>query len=421
MIKIGVFGVRRGGALLELCEKVGGAKVVAICDNDADAVQAVKQNPISNGVTFYAGFDEFIKHDMDAVVLANCAHEHAPYAIKCLDAGLNVFSEVLPCQCMAEAVALVEAVERSGKKYIYGENYCYMPATREMKRLYRSGALGEFEYGEGEYLHNCEPIWPEITYGDRNHWRNSILYATFYCTHSLGPLIHIAGMRPVKVTGLELPYTDMCARMGRRSGIAGIEMVEMENGGIVRSVHGNLNKGSVMYRVYGSKGRAESAQADAGNGGTRRIYVNVDEEEGECGNHPETYMPFADECDVDDGGHVGADRCIIKNFIAALSGEDADVIDVYEALDMFLPGLFAWFSVLDGGKPQCIPDLRDKAERDKWRNDYRCTDKRLAGKRVLPSYSKCKIDIPDEVYNGIKEKYLEKIQSVRRNNDENKN
>ena len=52
---------------------------------------------------------------------------------------------------MKEAVELIEAVEESGLIYAYGENYCYMPAPYEMKKLYKSGEIGEFEYGEGEY------------------------------------------------------------------------------------------------------------------------------------------------------------------------------------------------------------------------------------------------------------------------------
>ena len=85
----------------------------------------------------FAGFG---KEHMDAVVLANYANEHAPFAIRAMRRGLHVFSEVLPCQTMKEAVELVEAVESSGRVYAYGENYCYMQAPMEMKRLYREGA-----------------------------------------------------------------------------------------------------------------------------------------------------------------------------------------------------------------------------------------------------------------------------------------
>ena len=96
---------------------------------------------------------------MDAVVLANYANEHAPYAVRCLKRGLHVFSEVLPVATLKEAAELCDAVEESGKVYFYAENYCYFEAVREMRRLMQSGALGEFQYGEGEYLHDCEPGW----------------------------------------------------------------------------------------------------------------------------------------------------------------------------------------------------------------------------------------------------------------------
>lgn len=76
---------------------------------------------------------------MDAVVLANYANEHAPLAIRAMRAGKHVFSEVLPVQNLKEAVELIEAVEETGMTYCYGENYCYMPAPKAMKKLYREG------------------------------------------------------------------------------------------------------------------------------------------------------------------------------------------------------------------------------------------------------------------------------------------
>lgn len=41
-------------------------------------------------------------------------------------------------------------------------------------------------------------------------------------------------------------------------------------------------------------------------------------------------------------GHGGSDFYTMYNFVEKILGNsEADVIDVYEALDMFLPGLFA--------------------------------------------------------------------------------
>lgn len=199
-VKIGVLGAGRGRSMMNYCKQASHAELVAVCDNNPVFLDRVKRELDDSSIAYYSSFDEFLSHDMDAVVLANFANEHAPFAVRCLRSGKHVISEVLPCQNMKEAVELVEAVESTGKIYAYAENYCYMPAPREMKRLYDAGELGEFEYGEGEYIHNCEPIWPDITQGNPDHWRNN-MYATFYCTHSIGPLIHITGLRPVQVSG----------------------------------------------------------------------------------------------------------------------------------------------------------------------------------------------------------------------------
>lgn len=77
---------------------------------------------------------------------------------------------------------------------------------------------------------------------------------------------------------------------------------------------------------------------------------------------------------------------------------DADIIDVYEALDMFLPRMFAYRSILDGGMPKEIPNLRDKSVRDLWRNDTACTDPKAAGNMLLPTFSKGTPVIEQAVY-----------------------
>ncbi len=416
-VRVGVIGGRRGTSMISYCKWAGNAELVAICDNWKEVLDEQKERCKGMDVAFYDDYDEFLKHDMDAVILANYATEHAPFAIKALKAGKHVCAEVLPCQTMKEAVELVEAVEESGLIYGYAENYCYMPAPYEMKRLYQQGVLGEFEYGECEYIHNCETIWGSITYGDKNHWRNS-LYSTFYCTHSLGPIIHMTGLRPVSVVGFEGTKTERKLRVGGRGGAFGIEMVTLENGGIIKSIHGGLYKNSVWYSVYGSKGRMESAREDSlldtaenANAAVNHIYVNCDKYSGEYkkDKRPETYFPEREfEEQAQTMGHSGSDfYCMYHFFEKVLGNENADYIDVYEALDMALPGMFAYRSILNGNIPMEIPNLRNKEERDKWRNDTMCTDPAVAGDQLIPSFSKGNPEIPDAVYEKMRKAYYD--------------
>jgi hypothetical protein len=101
------------------------------------------------------------------------------------------------------------------------------------------------------------------------------------------------------------------------------------------------------------------------------------------------------------------------NFVRKIQGDpDADIIDVYEALDMFLPGLFAYRSILNGGIPMEIPNLRDKAVRDLYRNDTACTDPSVAGDQLIPVFSKGNPEIPDAIYQEVKRKWeIEKAKS----------
>ena len=411
-IRIGVMGAGRGSSMINYCAQANNAKVVAICDKWEDGLKRQKELHADLPITYYTSFDEFIEHDMDAVVLANYANEHAPFAIRAMKAGKHVFSEVLPVQTMKEAVELVEAVEQTGRIYAYGENYCYMPAPVEMRRLYRAGVLGEFEYAEGEYIHNCENIWPAITYGEPDHWRNT-MYSTFYCTHSLGPIVHITGLRPVSVTGFESTMNARNLRVGSKGGQFGIEMVTFENGGIAKSIHGGLYKNSIWYTLYGSKGRAESAREDAENGDVSRVYLNIDGYDGEYPEHDrvQTYQPKdALSVDAQIFGHGGSDFYSMYHFVEKIRGdENADVIDVYEALDMFLPGLFAYRSILAGGAPMAIPDLRDKAVREQYRDDTACTDPKVAGDRLLPTAKLGTPAIDPGVYPVIRQRFLDDL------------
>lgn len=407
--KIGVVGVGRGKMMWKYCDDAENAQVVAICDKWEEGLEKTKASINSDQVTYYTDYEKFLQHDMDVVLLANYATEHAPFAIAAMEAGKDVISEVLPAQNMAEAVALIECVERTGRKYCYAENYCYMGGPREMKKKYLSGELGVFEYGEGEYMHNCEPIWPKITYGDKTHWRNNIS-AFFYCTHSVGPLLHITGLRPVKVTGFECPFNARMARMGAKAGNTAVEMVTLENGAVVKSLHGlGCSKDSIWYSVYGSKGRMETAREDAKAGAMNRVYENIDQVEGVSVNEPVSHMA-EDELSKkgEKHGHGGSDYICLYYAVEYMNGnKDADIVDVYEAVDMWLCGFFGYLSVLEGGMPKEIPDLRDPAVRDQYRNDLRCTDPKVAGDQLQPSYSKGNPVIDQQVYDMCKVRWEE--------------
>src|SRR5882724_3413962 len=110
-IRVGVIGVGRGQTFMHEA-RAAGMELVAICDRWMARLDEVGAR---YGITTYQDYDRFLEHDMDAVVLANYFHEHAPFAIKALAAGKHVMSETAANTTLAEGVALCRAVEQSGK------------------------------------------------------------------------------------------------------------------------------------------------------------------------------------------------------------------------------------------------------------------------------------------------------------------
>ena len=407
-LRIGVFGGARGGTMIQVLLNHPDAELVAVCDKYKPLLESAQKEAekVNMHIEVFENFDDFIEYPMDAVVLANYANEHGVFAIKCLNKGLHVMSEVLPCETMAQAVELVETVERTGLVYAYAENYCYRQDAFEMWQKYEEGAIGEAQYGEGEYVHDCSNIWPLITYGERHHWRN-IEWCTYYCTHSLGPLVTMTGLRPKSVVGFEIKPDERQKNLGLLRG-AGLLIVTMENGAVFKSLNGWLKRepGSVVYQLYGRKGFMQSSYGDG-----MKVFNLYQEGERLCHGDWQKYEPenpIATEASKKFSGHGGSDFFPTHLFIEKILGKEVGKkysIDVYQALDMAIPGILGYYSILNGNNSVDVPDFRDPAQREKWRFDNRCTNPNVAPpEQLLPTSSfGSHNDIPDEVYDKIRE------------------
>jgi predicted dehydrogenase len=412
-IKVGVFGGGRGQTMIEVLSRHPDAELVAICDFYAPQLDKCRAlaGKWGSSVTCYEDFDKFLDHDMDAVVVANYATEHVPYAVRLLDSGRHVTSEVLACQTIAEGVALVEAVERSKKVYTYAENYCYFRGTLEMQRLYRRGDIGEFLHAEGEYVHDCESIWTDITYGQKDHWRNWTP-ATFYCTHSIGPILTITGTRPVRVSAYETPNINK-RRFGSRGADGSVIICQMSNGATAKFLPwANFKRepGSIWYAVYGANGMMET---DRWGQMFDRINVFIegdDDTPTEKSYRPR--FPLETELSRRIGGHGGSDFFTMHHFLEAILDRPGkeDAIDVYQAIDMTLPGTLGYRSICEGNIPLDVPDLRIKEVRDRYRNDNWCADPKYAGPgQPEHSCSSGPVDVPDSVYEKQAEDYRKRM------------
>ncbi len=365
-IRVGVMGIGRGQSFMEGARHTG-MELVAICDIWKERLEEVGRQ---RGVATYTDFDAFLEHDMDAVVLANYCHDHAPYAIRALDAGKHVMSECIAARTMHQCVELVEAVERSGRIYMLAENYPYMVSCQELRRLYQQGEIGDVRYAEGEYNHPGDYRWALSISPGLKHWRNW-LPPTYYVTHGLSPLMTITDTMPVQLNALSIPEPYKQAPHTVRMGDPGsVILCRMDNGAVFRIWGLSMSSLTrVRYEVHGERGLISTTEPN------HWAYVRVFHEPWlrQAGQRrEETYLAdWPEHGDLADAaGHGGGDFWTSFHFANAIRSGEPPYLNIYRATAMAAVSILGWRSCLSDGAPQSIPDFRDAAQREPWRGDH---------------------------------------------------
>ena len=372
IIRIGVFGVRRGSDFFKSILSNDG-EIVAICEKNPERVEAALKQ-LGNNVAVYDNFDEFIEHPMDAVLLANYFHEHTEYAIKCLERNIHVLSECTSNATMAEGVALVRAAEKSKAYYMLAENYPFMLFNREMKRVYEGGTLGKVLYAEGEYNHPANAYSSDGVrdlFDSLKHWR-MFLPKTYYITHSLAPLVYATGANPIRVTAMPIqfdPPTDTC-RAGYVNEKAAIITCLNDDRSVFKVTgHASFGAHENSYRICGDKGQIENVR---GSGGWVMLrYNDWQVPEGKKAiNYYAPNIPDKDEELIKKAGHGGGDFFVIRKFFESIRNQTPPEMDAYFATRLASVAILAHKSLLERGVPYDIPDFRLEEDRKKYENDY---------------------------------------------------
>ncbi len=380
-IRIGIFGAQRGSYFNPPILHEGG-EIVAVCERMPQRIEWMKyqlrQAGASDNIAFYTDFDEFINHDMDAVLLANNFTDHAKFAIRLLEKGIHVLCECQSNVTMADGVALVRAAEKSKAHFMLLENYPYMLFNLEMKKIVEGGSLGKILYAEGEYNHSSDK--PNYAPGDttpmrmtvtmspyEKHWRR-FLPRTYYLTHSLAPLMYITGATPKRVTAMPVFAPDIKSHrlVGDRASV----MTTLNDDDSVFKFFGCSAFGFTedSYRFCGEKGQVENVRGSGGK--VMLCYSNGYQPEGM--EQITYYKPEWKEEDREialKSGHHGGDYYVIKKFFNVVRGLEKNEFDEYFSTTMASVAILAHRSQLENGVPYDIPDFHKEEDRVKWEND----------------------------------------------------
>src|SRR5712692_989626 len=135
MVNLGIVGGRRGHVYREAAQGFPARlRIHAVCDVDDAELEAWRRE--APGAIRHRRLDDLLADDgVDAVYVATPAPDHARQSIACLAAGKHVLCEIPAVLTLEDGHALVEAVEKSQRVYMLAENYCYIPARSEERRV----------------------------------------------------------------------------------------------------------------------------------------------------------------------------------------------------------------------------------------------------------------------------------------------
>jgi len=275
---------------------------------------------------------------IEAVFVATDAPSHARHCIEVLTHGKHVMSAVPAVfGSLEQAEQLLEAVKRTGLKYMMAETSCYRPDCYGMRQIYRAGGFGRLVYSEGEYYH-----YSVTQIGSFKEWRVG-LPPLWYPTHSTAYYVGVTGKRFTSVSCLGCntekasyqpganqynnPFTDEVALFQTNEG--GSSRMLMCKG-----VHSLVVE---QGRVFGEKGWMEGT-----------------EYKGAVKDLPDITRPGLPP-GVPGGGHGGSHGYLTDEFLMSILKERPPLVNIYEALALTVPGIIAHQSALKGGETLKVP------------------------------------------------------------------
>ena len=360
-LKVGLVGVPRGSSFIRAFQTIQETTVVAICDLNRELLERVGDE---NGIEArYTDFDKMVQSDLDIIVVTTPMPLHAPQSVRALEEGKHVISEVSAATDLEQCWQLVTAVRNSTAKYMMAENYIYMKPNVLVHALVQHGLFGEVYFGEGEYIHELK-AHNEVTKW-RRKWQTGRNGCT-YPTHSLGPVLQWFDDRVATVScfGTGHHYQDPRGNNYENEDST-TTICKTTKGGQINIRLDMLSDRPHNLTYYSLQGTKGCYEAPRGFGDSPKIWL-ADHSDGvawrSLWDFEEEFMPDIWRNPPEEAlraGHGGGDYFEVRGFVDSIINDTKPPIDVYEALDMTVPGLVSEASVNQGGIPLPVPDFRE--------------------------------------------------------------
>jgi len=351
--RVGLVGAQRGVGLTSQFGVHPDTEVTALCDLNEARLAGVAEDFKVPESGMFTSYDAFLEAPIDIVVVGTPIQLHAEQAIKAMESGKHVLSEVTAAWTIEECGQIVDTVKKTGRTYMLAENMCYVHYIREWKEWVRQGRIGDIFYAESEYIHDIRRLLWDESSGEA-FWRLE-RPPIYYCTHSLGPLLMLMEDRVVRATGAHAGYRVVPNR-GPSCLNMEVALFETEKGAIIKILRSQVaprEPGMHYYSLYGTKGFVENDHGNGWEGGKGKLFI-----EGEMDEYEVIDCPNADPAATPEqmrGGHGSSEHFLVTDFVEALQTDSRPPIDVIRGMDFTVPGICAHESAMNRGTWVDVP------------------------------------------------------------------
>ncbi|ACQ79725.1 oxidoreductase domain protein [Beutenbergia cavernae DSM 12333] len=307
---------------------------------------------------------------IDAVHLVTGIPSHAELTVRALEAGKHVACTVPMALTLAELDAVVDACERTGRRYMMMETAVYGREFFLARSMMERGAFGTVVHARGTHFQDMTG-WPAYWHG---------LPPMAYATHAISPILALLDTEASRVQALGSGRLRADQR-GRYENPFPLETALVELAGrdvvvdLTRSLVSTARGYTESFSVYGDRRSFEWPQLE----GELPVVFSMGEPELDRGRPVEAERPEPpDRLDllpeplhrytralvhdsedhlsvVQGGGHGGSHPHLVHEFVSSIVEERAPYVDHRRAAAWTAVGIVAHESAMAGGSPLTVP------------------------------------------------------------------
>lgn len=365
-IKVGCIGLGpRGSYLFKTLLGCKDVVASAACDQEQEKLDKAKDwlekdfNAVD--VNYFTSYEEMLKSDVEAVIVATHIATHAKIAADALYAKKHVLCEIPNISSIEEAKMLAKAVKDNPEvKFMVAENCCFWGFINTYKEMYDKGLLGDVVYAESDYLHSdsaAKNLLNLEEYAKRPKTWRSYLPAITYLTHNLGPILYITGDVCTEICGF-IPDNNPFGEDVHPGPPNGAAMIKTKKGSLVKIFVGfGLFKRDFGHNfiLYGTRGSVENQRTGPFN--DRQSYADLSV----LPNiHTAATVPVTSGYPgASKEGHGGADIKMMEAFVDCVVNDKEPPLGIEFGINISLPGIFADLSSREHGKMYKMPTLEE--------------------------------------------------------------